>query len=234
MTCRAIVLLLLLSCTIPALSQTIRGEVLDMEDKKPVTGVAIENIFTGLNITTGSDGSFLIAGAGGELLEFRKPGYKTTHVRIPKGYIPPFFRIIITKGISPIKDAIASKDGRYNYKDDSIKFHELYKHELDFPKLNGLQAIASPFSALSKKNRQIWQFQDDYAEFEKERYVDKTFSDEVVTRFTGLTGDSLMAYKRRYRPSYEQLRSMNDYTFYNFIKVTVQRFRRPDRPIFGQ
>ena len=234
MISRALVLLLLLVSHLSSTGQTIHGEVLDMDDKTPIRNVTIENIHTGFIVTSDSNGSFLISAAGGQLLEFTRGGYKTTHVRIPQGYIPPFFRIIVKKGLSPIRDMYASKDNRYDYRQDSIRFHELYKHELDFPKLSGIEAIAHPFSAMSKKNREMWAFQDDYAEFEKEKYVDKTFSDAVVTKFTGLTGDSLMAYKRRFRPSYEQLKSMNDYTFYNYIKGTVGRFRSVNRPVIGQ
>ena len=232
---RALLLMLFLLVTcLPAIGQTIHGEVVDMDDKKPINNVAIENIHTDFSITSDKDGSFLISGSGGQLLEFRKGGYKTTRVRIPKGYIPSYFRIIMQKGISPIRDMYVSNGGAYDYKKDSTEFHELYKHELDFPKLTGIQAIASPFSAMSKKNREIWRFQDDYDAFEKEKFVDKTFSDAVVTRFTGLTGDSLRIYRRRYRPTYEQLKGMNDYNFYNYIKSSVTRFRSINRPVLGQ
>jgi hypothetical protein len=136
------------------------------------------------------------------------------------------------KGISEIsKDNNSLANGaRYDYKSDSIRYHELYKTELDFPKLSGLGVVQSPFSAMSKKNREIWQFQDDYTEFEKEKYVDKTFTEEVVSKFTGLQGDSLHYFMRRYRPSYEQLKGMNDYAFYNFVKASVYRYRTYSTP----
>jgi len=228
-----VAMLFLLVFRLPLLAQTIHGEVLDMDDKKPVNNVSIENIHTDFSVTSGADGGFLITATGGQLLEFRKGGYKTTRVRVPQGYIPSYFRIIMQKGISPLRDMYVSKDNRYDYKEDSLKFHELYQHELDFPKMSAMQMIASPFSAMSKKNRQIWQFQDDYADFEKEKYVDKTFNDAIVAKFTGLSGDSLRIYKRRFRPSYEQLRSMNDYNFYNYIRSNAARFRSRDRPVIG-
>ncbi len=227
-------LLLLLLCLfgIPAIAQTIHGEVLDMENKKPLTGVEILNIYTMLDISSDEQGAFIIAATGGQLLEFKKPGYKTARVRVPQGYIPSYFRIIMKKGLSEInKDKnYAARTGRYDYKEDSIRYHELYKTELEFPKLSGYQVVQSPFSAMSKKNREIWQFQDDYSEFEKEKYVDKTFTEEVITKYTGLQGDSLHYFMRRYRPSYDQLRAMNDYAFYNFVKSSVYRYRSYNTP----
>ena len=229
-------LLLMILCVlgIPAIAQTIRGDVLDMDTKKPVSGVSIQNIYTLLDITTDDQGGFIIAANSGQLLEFKKTGYKTARVRVPQGYIPPYFRILVKKGISDIKpDMYVAHNNRYDYTEDSIRYHELYKTALDFPKLSGLAVVQSPFSAMSKKNREIWQFQDDYTEFEKEKYVDKTFNEEVITKFTGLKGDSLHYFIRRYRPSYEQLKSMNDYALYNFIKASVQRYRMPNTPRNG-
>jgi len=228
-------LLLLCGLSIPSIGQTIRGDVMDMDTKKPVSGVEIQNIYTLLDITTDDAGTFIMAANSGQLLEFKKPGYKTARVRVPQGYVPPYFRILIKKGINEIdQDIIAVHNNRYDYREDSIRYHELYKTALDFPKLSGLEVVQSPFSALSKKNREIWQFQDDYKDFEKEKYVDKTFNEELVSKFTGLKGDSLHYFMRRYRPTYEQLKSMNDYTFYNYIKSSARRYRVPDRLINGQ
>lgn len=224
MPARAFLLLLALCSYAMAGAQAIRGEVLDMDGKRPIPGVTIENVHTSLEITTGAEGAFLIAAAGGHLLEFKKAGYKTARVRIPQGYIPPFFRIIMSKGITEINDmSIASN--RYNYRQDSLRYYELYKNELSLHRMSTLEVISHPFSAMSKRSREIWAFQDTYAEFEKEKYVDRTFNPAVVTKFTGLNGDSLQAYMRRFRPTYEQLRSMNDYAFFNYIKVTVHSYR---------
>jgi len=214
----------------PAAGQTIKGEVRDMDDRHEVTDVRIENIYTSEHIVTDEKGAFSIAAASGQLLEFTKAGYKKVRVRIPKGFVPSYFMIIISKGVTEIKDMSVASSNRYDYKSDSIRYHDLYAHELDFPKLNGFDMIASPFSALSSKNRAIWRFQDEYDAFEKEKYVDRTFNESVVSKFTGLSGDSLHYYMRRYRPTYDQLRNMNDYTFYNFIKTSVYKYRNMSTP----
>lgn len=223
---RAFLLYLLVLCAcFPVSGQTIRGEVRDMDDKRQLSDVGIENIYTSERLSTDAKGTFSIAATSGQLLEFRKAGYKVVRVRIPKGFIPSYFMIIISKGITEVRDMSVAQGNRYNYKRDSIRYHELYAHELDFPKLTSFDAIAHPFSALSRKNREIWQFQEDYDAFEQEKYVDRTFNEALITKFTGLTGDSLHYYMRRYRPDYEQLRNMSDYTFFNYIKSSVHLYR---------
>lgn len=215
-------------------AQIIHGEVLDIDNMQPVQGVSVENVYTNVSINSATDGSFVIAAAQDQLLEFKKPGYRVTRVRIPKGQLPSYFRIIIEHGINKPSGDYQQKGDRYDYRRDSIRFHDVYAHELDFPRMSTIDKIKSPFSAMSKKNRMIWQFQEDYANFEHEKYVDRTFNPALVTKITGLKGDSLNNYMMRYRPSYEQVRGMTDYTFYNYIKTTGQRFRTPNRAIFGQ
>ncbi len=212
-----------LHCSV--VGQTIRGEVTDLDSKHAVVGVNIENIYTSLAVTTNSDGSFVIAASGDQLLEFKKTGYKTVRVRVPNGYMPSYFKIIMQHGITNMHEVNEPANNRYVYRSDSLRYHDLYKHELDFPKLSGIGAVAHPFSALSTRNREIWKFQEDYNDFEKEKYIDRTFNAETITKFTGLKGDSLKYFMVRYRPEYEQLRTMNDYTFFNYIKKTAHTYR---------
>lgn len=222
-------IVMLAASAVPAIGQVIKGEVVDKDSKHVIDGVTIENIHTSLSVNTSENGSFVIAATGDQLLEFKKTGYQTVRVRIPKGMVPPYFKIIMQHGVTHVKDLLAANTGRYDYTQDSIRFYELYKHELDMPKLSAIGSISHPFSALSKKNREVWQFQNNFSETEKEKYVDRTFNAELITRYTGLTGDSLAYYMVKFRPSYEDLRGMNDYTFFNYIKRTAYTYRNHSR-----
>ncbi len=222
----ALFFLACVSCS--AIAQTIKGEVYDKENNRPVKGVSIENVYTSLSVTTNDDGAFVIAASKDQLLEFSKPGYKMTRVRIPRGYMPTYYKIALEHGFVKAEEMMLAEN-RYNYKKDSLRYRELYKHELDFEKLSAVGAIAHPFSALSKRNREIWRFQADYDQMEQEKYIDRTFNAALVSKFTGLTGDSLRNYMVRFRPSYQELRSMTDYNFFTFIKRTANTYRHPNR-----
>ena len=221
----SILLILFVSASnLPMIAQTIKGEVIDLDSKQPLNEVSIENIYTSLGVTTNTSGGFIIAASGDELLEFKKIGYKSVKVRIPRGYVPSYFKIMMEHGITRI-DGDPIPRNRYDYTEDSAKLHAFYKHELDFPRLSAAGSIAHPFSALSGRNREIWQFQETYNRTEQEKYVDRTFNEELVTKFTGLSGDSLKYYMVKYRPSYDQLRGMNDYSFFTYLKKTVYNYR---------
>lgn len=205
----------------------VKGQVVDIDTHEPVANVSIQNIYTGVIVTGGNDGNFTMEIQKGQLIEFKKDGYNLLRVRIPEGILPPFFKVNLQKTNYELQLARAEENGPpKTYYDDSVMYSKLYKHELNFPKLTGLQAVQHPFSALSKKNQEIWAFQKEYSWFQKEKYIDYTFNEKLVNSITGLKSDSLQTYMHMFRPTYEQLRSMNEYTFYTYIRRTGELYRK--------
>jgi hypothetical protein len=213
---------LLLLLGVDVKGQAIQGQIMDVTDNKPIDNVIISNVYHDVAVTSDRFGRFSIAVAGGELVEFRKDGYKVIRVRIPQGKLP-FFNVALQKydPAVPIFENMASPD----YKSDSIKYAQLYKKELEFPIMTTIQVIQHPFSAMSKHNQQVWAFQKEYSWYQQQKYIDYTFSDKLITSITGLIGDSLRIYKRLFRPTYEQLRNMGEYNYLVYIKRTVDAYR---------
>ena len=209
-----------------AFSQTIQGEVLDMDTRQALAGVSIENIFNNSKVATDTTGKFLIPGNKEELLEFKKEGYKTARVRIPQSYIPSYFKIIMERGNPAVQQLYAAND----WKTDSFRTHELYGKELNYPKMSAVNKIEHPFDAMSKHNREIWAFQKDFDATEQQKYVDYKFNPKIITNLTGLQGDSLQAYIRRFRPTYQMVRTMDEYNLYSYIRSTVYRYRHRYSP----
>jgi hypothetical protein len=213
-------------------AQVIKGDVSEINLSKPLGNVTIVNVHTDSNVITDSNGRFAMAAEKGHLIEFRKIGYKTVRIRVPAGTAPSYYKIILQKGPIELEQFDIAAKG-HDYKKDSLSYYELYKNALEFPELTGLDAIQHPFSALSKKNQRIWAFQKEYASFEREKFIDYTFNEKVVKNLTGFQGDSVQIYLKKYRPSYDAIRSMNDYQFYKYVKESVENFRegRKYRPV---
>jgi hypothetical protein len=209
-------------------AQRISGILLDRETGDPMGMVQLTNIHQQVTVFSDSTGHFSINANRGELVELRQVGYRMTNIRIPKGYVPSYFKILMDKTVLLSTDIYASSK-LTEFQKDSIREHELYKTALRKPRLSTLESIESPFSALSKSNREVWAFQESFAYFEKEKYIDFNFSPQLVTNLTGLTGDSLVVYMRRFRPNYEALRTMKTYDFYNYIKQSAELYRRRSR-----
>lgn len=206
-------------------AQSISGTVTEESTGKLIRDVSIENTFSGSAVISDSLGRFSITAHSGELVVFRKLGYRVGRIRVPQGAVPPFFKVVLAQGPYELAGVVVTDKFR-SYKADSVRNHEIYKAALEFPELTGLDVIRHPFSALSKTNRQKWAFQKEYAVFEQMKYVDYTFNDRIITAVTGLRGDSLRAYQQSYRPAYEQLRGWQEYEFLQYIRRTTTDFRR--------
>jgi len=210
-------------------AQEIRGVVSDMTNRLPLADVFIENIHTGETMMTDSTGQFAVRVAKGQLVEFRKTGYKTERARIPEGALPPFFKVFLEQSPVELPEYVVQQPG-LDWKKDSLRYYETYKHVLSIPQFSTLDAIQHPFSALSKRNRQIWAFQREYSWFEQEKYVDYVFNERIVGNLTGLKGDSVQAYLRMFRPTYEQLRQLREYDFFTYIRNSVMQYRSGHNP----
>jgi hypothetical protein len=204
--------------------QIMQGQIIDASTGKPLEDVNVLNIHTQSGTIAGNDGSFTISAGTGQLIEFRKVGYKIIRVRIPSGKLPPYFKVGMERGAVQLPSIEVNGIAK-DYKSDSERYYALYKHPLDFPEMSAAEMMRSPFSALSKRNRQIWEFQKEFEWFQQQKFIDYTFNEKLIEKVTGMKGDSVVAYMKLFRPTYEQLRSMNEYTYYTYIKRTVTLYR---------
>lgn len=207
-------------------AQTIKGLIIELNTNKPLAGVSIENLHTDTRLLSDDSGRFSVSVLKDQLVTFHLDGYKTEKLRVPDGVMPPFIKVYLEKIPAP-QQYLAGQ----NWQRDSMMYRELYKRELEFPRFSVLDAIQHPFSALSKRNREIWAFQQEYAFFEEQKFIDYTFNAALITNITGLSNpDSLQTYLKWYRPSPQQLRNMKDYEFLEYIKRTVNAFRNGQNP----
>lgn len=207
-------------------AQPMHGHVMDVGSNEPVEGVCILNIYTEEKTHSNPEGEFSVEIEAGQLVEFRKQGYKILRVRVPQGKRPTYFKVMMQRAGTDVVDYVNSRGAAPDYKTDSMRYYALYKETLEMPRLNGVDAVQHPFSAMSKKNRQIWAFQDEYRFYQEQKYIDYTFNPKLVSNITSLQGDSLQAYMELFRPTYDQLRGMSEYAYYNYIKRTAELYRQ--------
>lgn len=219
------VLALLLSLTawVGYAQSPMMGLLSDAAGDGPLAGVRIENLHTRTRTFSDSAGRFAMSVGPSQLIEFYATGYKPLRVRTPEGSLPSFYRLELQRATIDIAE-VEIRRRNLDYKTDSVRNRETYARELDFPELNGLDVIRHPFSALSKRNRQIWAFQKEYAVFQQQKFIDYVFNPRLVQELTGLQGEAAQRYMRRFRPSYEQIRAWSDYDFYAYVKRTGALF----------
>jgi len=110
--------------------QTIRGVIQDRDGQAGLDNVQLYNVHTNTTSYGDSTGHFEVSAGKGQLIEMRKAGYRIARVRIPRGYIPSYFRIYMEKVVVLDTDRFASSK-LSPYQKDSLLTYELYKHWLN-------------------------------------------------------------------------------------------------------
>jgi hypothetical protein len=198
---------------------TMLGRIADATAGAPLAGVRIENLHTKARTFSDSAGRFTLSVGKDELVEFFTPGFEVLRLRTPVGTLPSFYSLVLYQKTISIAE-VEVRRRSLDYRTDSARGREVYGSSLDFPELTGLDVIRHPFSALSKRNRQIWAFQKEYAVFQQQKFIDYVFNPRLVQELTGLTGDAAHRYMQRYRPTYDQIRAWSEYDFYLYVKRT--------------
>jgi hypothetical protein len=202
----------------------IKGEIKDFANNQNMGNVNIRNIYTLKGMTTIDDGKFEIVVKRGELVEFSKVGYQTLRIRIKNEHEPSYYNLIMSR-VSIILREVDIKGKPIDFKKDSVKFRESYDLVLRKPKKEEIDMRSMPLAMLSKKNRQEWAFQEMYAVWEQEKYIDFVFNDKLVHKITYLENEDLAFFIKKYRPSYAFLRSASEYEFLDYIKQSYYLFK---------
>jgi hypothetical protein len=79
-----------------------------------------------------------------------------------------------------------------------------------------------------RKKKENLAFQNRLIDNEKDRYVNYRFSPKVIQRVTGLSGDTLLKYRKRYMPSYDFVVSSTLAQFYAYILNTSYAFKKEE------
>ena len=214
------------------MAQTVmKGRVRDFANYQALDNVNVRNIYTMVGMTTLNDGEFQVRIKKGELVEFSKIGYQTLRIRIQNDNEIPYYVLDMKRVPIELRE-VDIKGKPLDFKSDSIRYRQVYKIVLNKPRRNDIDMRSMPLAMLSKKNREEWAFQEMYDEWEQNKFIDFTFNEKLVQRITYLSGPRLHEFMKRYRPSYEFLRTASEYEYLDYIKYCFFRFdmEKPAKP----
>ncbi|HVI48376.1 MAG TPA: carboxypeptidase-like regulatory domain-containing protein [Chitinophaga sp.] len=225
-----VILLLLASGRIMAQS-TLSGTVASTEDSLPVAGVSILNKQTGRSVVGDEHGNFSIAAQRGDTILLKILGYT------PLLYLTKKEKTDVRLFLKPQPLELNPVTVlHYGYLKDSARFREEFRKSFDFrrPRWNEVVPmiglgfavnINALYRALSfNSNRKKDHFKKILLSKEKENYIERIFTPEVVNQLTGLEGDSLSQFMLRYEPTYEFVRNATTYDLYEYIKHRYARY----------
>jgi hypothetical protein len=225
-------LFILIVAALPIMAQTqLRGKVMDSKSDQPLDGATIFNTTEGIFRKAGQNGAFLIRAQENDVIIVSSAGYKPDTVKLSND-------IIITGlfiGLSPRTVSLDTVTvNERTYFEDSLARRIEYAHFLDRPTKDlrggnrpqsGFGVSVSPITYFSHSEKDKRQFKKRFNEYEREAYIDYYFSPSYVHRLTGLQGDELQQYMKKYRPSYSFLRNAQPGDLVLYINDTLKKFK---------
>jgi hypothetical protein len=190
---------------IPAASvaQTLQGNVVDAVTQLPLYPVTVINVTTQQASYTDVNGFYTIAAKQGDKVAFSYIGYKTLEKYKPISVIISTMNIALEKREYELDEVYLRPGTLTQYQIDSTNRAETYKIQLG----RRAPSLMSPASAIaekfSRKAKQTYRFQQNFAMGEMEKFIDNRYTPELVTSLTGLTGDSIGHFMYAYPMPYD-------------------------------
>ncbi len=232
-----LVLLIILFACHNAYSQKITGFVIDKGTKQPVSGALVS--LGSLHTITNISGTFEITiPALYDSLKITHFAYKPYFAAVAKSTF--VLRIELEPNVTKLNEVIIH--GNRDFKQDSIENRNAFAKQFNYtgPKvmdaftgnsdkqpgdiisINPLLLIA----ALTKKSTPEYKFKKLLINNEHAQYIDEHFNKGIVSRITGLQGDTLSAFLTQYRPTYEFVKKATDYDMEIYIKESFKKFEK--------
>jgi hypothetical protein len=208
----------------------VTGLVADAETHTGVPGVTIINKSSHTGTITEENGSFAIDAMPGDTLQFSILTYNTKAVPVPASSM--FINVYLSKKIFNLGSVTVQ--GK-SYTADSIATREEYARYFNYHKPGAKDVLktlpSQPITALtylvpSKARKRKEHFQEQLVYWEKEKYVDNRYSEEMVERLTKLNGDELDSFMVRYRPGYQFMKEATDYDLMLYIKQSYEQYKK--------
>lgn len=195
-----------------AQKRNLQGYVLDSINYSPLLKAHIVNTRTNKTAEVGAKGSFSIFVAPNDIIFFTADNYHFKQVKYTT-LVPDTFFVYLAPLPHELAAVVVSAVGYTRYQQDSMKRRRDFLQDMGTPKAPaatnansgaGIGINLNYFSKDEKRKRRAYELE---AQHEKDAYVKYRFSEEIVTYYTGFTGDTLKKFMLQYTPDYNWLRT---------------------------
>ena len=194
----------------------ISGFVRDSITGVPIVNAIISNETAHKITTPNQQGFFNITVAPNDVIFINAFNYNYDTL-IANNSLPDTLHIQLVREAEylPGVTVTTTSKGLSRYQMDSIRRREAFVQEMGAPKMSTVSKASSMPAGvainldkfLSKKDKNRTKAYNTFDFLEKQAYIDYRFSPQLIAQYTGLKGDSLITFMRRYTPSYDWLRA---------------------------
>ncbi len=209
---------------------------MDKATKQPISGALI--IAGSTKTHTNLSGGFEIDVAGlSDSLKITHFAYKTYTIAISK--VTTVLHIELEPSVISLN--AVTIHGDRDFKKDSIENRKAYAKQFNYKGPTVMDAFTGNpnkqpgelisinplilIAALTKKSTPEYKFNKILIRDEHEQYVDEHFNKGIVSRVTGLSGDTLSAFLVQYRPTFEFVKKSTEYDMEVYIRQNFKKFK---------
>jgi len=228
----AFILLLIGHCC----AQQLRGMVVNTENKMPVASALVS--MGKSHVYTDSFGQFSIDNSGSDSLIVSHMAFKTYKGVVSKAVAN--LRVTLEPAPIGLKEVNIHARREEEFKKDSIANREFYAAQFNYTGPKVMDAFTGNpnkqpgelisinpillIQALTKKGTPKYKFHKALLNNEQADYVNHRFNHGLVSRVTGLKGDTLSAFMVKYWPEYKFVHKSTDYEIEVYIKDCYRKF----------
>jgi len=207
-----------------------KGNVVDAETGKGLYPVVVTNAKTGLSVYTDEGGDFSISAQSGDKVVFYYIGYRTI-----ERLMPPVMGVsnqrIEMHTLSVMLNELVIRPKHYTqYQIDSFERHSTYQRALARQHAAVMSPVSFIAERLSKKSKQIFNFQKQYNYWEDQKFIDSRYTPEIVSQLTNLQGDTLAFFMNAYPVPYDYSRTATDLEFKMWIRDNYREWLK--KPVY--
>lgn len=231
---------LLLSVGLPGIAigqfATVSGTVYDITARRPLEAVAVQSS-SGRGTITDSSGRYLLVVPVKDSIWFSMIGKTTMKYAVDTIHNLDNFNVMIHLRATELP-AVKVRNNYYRY--DSMMNRQDYAKVFNFKKPTlgiirnptynpggavgfDLESIINMFRV--KHNRSILTLQQRLIEQEQDNYINNRFSKQFVRKITKLQSPELDTFMRRFRPSYELVKILNDLELGYWITQNLELYK---------
>jgi hypothetical protein len=213
--------------------QFLTGKVYVKGSSDTLISVSIHNITTQRYDLSDEDGSFRIQAVPGNHIAFSSVGHKTDTITVTASDLTASYPVYLE--IKP-QTLQAARVEYSNYQLDSMdrrkEYSWIYDHgsERRFEqdrKGDGVGVSMNIFRNTSTEAKQRERLEKRLLREEQDYYVDFRYNKEYVAKITHLQGDSLKAFMKKFRPSYDYCRKAATVDILVYINDCYKQYVKP-------
>jgi len=208
------------------------GIVFDADSKDRLSRVNVTNASKGFFVFDNVNGVFEIDAKIGEKIIFSAPDHHPDTI-IVRNFTPIAVYLKSTSiHLKPVNIVEKKLDPQSLLATKKKDYSKAYGHLATKDYLTAVPGIGAGlgidalWNAFSREGRNAAHLRETIENDYKQDVVDSRFNSALVGRITGLTGERLKDFMKKYRPGYYFLESASDYDLITSIRTNYRRYMR--------